>query len=212
MIPVRPSLDPARFQREPWRDVDAARGMARPPVRRPARQDRQWVSLRCGSVSIGFNGRCEFAIARKAGPASAKPRRRQEPLAVSPARAPQCSAQGSQLPKVQTWPSEGLAQKIDRRRRVLVLQRRNHGRGRLLGDGGSSRTGVMVGRCGGRTCADRAEAGSRQNPLAPATILADLARVLIPDVGTLHRSRRPLPGTGAAGRGYLGVSIPRRLP
>jgi hypothetical protein len=54
MIPVLPSLDPARFQREPWRDVDAARGMARPPVRRPARQDRQWVSLRCGSVSIGF--------------------------------------------------------------------------------------------------------------------------------------------------------------
>ena len=53
---------------------------------------------------------------------------------------------------------------------------------------------------------------SLQNPLAPVMILADLARVLIPDVGTLHRSRRPLPGTDAAERGYLGVPIPRRLP
>lgn len=211
MIPVRPSLDPARFQREPWRDVDAARGMARPPVRRPARQDRQWVSLRCGSVSIGFNGRCEFAIARKAGPARPS---RGEDRSTSPLR---------RLARRNAQPEDRSCRKAHvalrrpctenrsppARPGIAAPESRSRSfawRWRLLSngrDGWTVRRSDMRGS--GRGC-------SRQNPLAPATILADLARVLIPDVGTLHRSRRPLPGTGAAGRGYLGVSIPRRLP
>ena len=74
MIPVPPSLDSARFQREPWRDVNAAGGMERPPVRRPAAKIASGYRCAAAACQSALNRRCEFAIAREAGPASAKPR------------------------------------------------------------------------------------------------------------------------------------------